>query len=71
MKAVLEFVLPEEREEYEMATDGVKYYIVLFELLGWLRQQWKYDAGEVDADTAELIRDKIVALCDDEEVAVP
>jgi len=54
-KATLEFNLPEEREEYGYAVNGLQYYCVLFELYSWLRSQWKYDAGDLPPEMAEKV----------------
>ena len=54
-KATLEFSLPEEREEYETTMNAACYYGALFELYTWLRQQWKYDAGDLEPEVAEKV----------------
>ena len=42
MKAILEFNLPEDHIEFEMATNGSKMHSVLWEMDQWLRAQYKY-----------------------------
>ena len=42
MKATLEFNLPEDHIEFEMATNGSKMHSVLWEMDQWLRAQYKY-----------------------------
>ena len=42
MKATLEFNLPEDHIEFEMAVNGSKMHSVLWEMDQWLRQQYKY-----------------------------
>ncbi len=42
MKATLEFNLPEDHIEFEMAVNGSKMHSVLREMDQWLRQQYKY-----------------------------
>ena len=42
MKAILEFDLPEEAPEHQIALDGVRYCAALEEFRNWLRGQIKY-----------------------------
>ena len=42
MKATLEFNLPEDRDDFELATKGSKWYGVVWDMDHWLRQQYKY-----------------------------
>ena len=42
MKAILEFNLPEESHEFDMATQASKMHLVLWEMDQWLRAQCKY-----------------------------
>ena len=46
MKAILEFNLPEEKDEYDFANNGVNYYSVLVEFDQWLRSEYKYNGNE-------------------------
>jgi hypothetical protein len=71
MKAILEFKLPEDCCEYDNATHGGGYASIISELLNWLRDQYKYEAGEISVEDAEAVRDKIVDLFSDYEIPVP
>jgi len=42
MKAILEFNLPEDQDNFELATKGGKWYSVVWEMDQWLRTQYKY-----------------------------
>jgi hypothetical protein len=42
MKATLEFNLPEDHIEFEIAVNASKMYSVLWEMDQWLRAQYKY-----------------------------
>lgn len=42
MKAILEFNLPEEQVEFELAVNGTKAQASLWEIDQWLRAQYKY-----------------------------
>ena len=43
MKAVLEFNLPEEKHEFDNATQGSKMRSVLWDFDQWLRSKTKYE----------------------------
>ena len=46
MKAILEFNLPEDSHEFDMATQGSNMHSVLWEMDQWLRAQYKYMPDE-------------------------
>ena len=46
MKATLEFNLPEDREDFNHATNGFNYYMALVEMDEWLRSEYKYNNNE-------------------------
>ena len=39
MKATLEFNLPEDKEDFDFATNGINYYSALVEFDQWLRSE--------------------------------
>ena len=45
-KAILEFNLPEDSHEFDMATQGASMHSVLWEMDQWLRAQYKYMSDE-------------------------
>lgn len=53
MKAMLEFNLPEEEEEFALAVDGAKYSAIVDEIKGMVRSIWKYE--ELDNKTYEVV----------------
>ena len=63
MKATLEFNLPEDHIEFEMAVNGSKMHSVLWEMDQWLRAQYKYMPDEEYSkdkyETFEKCRDKL------------
>jgi len=63
MKAILEFNLPEDHIEFEMATNGSKMHSVLWEMDQWLRAQYKYMSDEEYSkdkyETFEKCRDQL------------
>ena len=46
MKAILEFNLPEDQDDFELATKGGKWYSIVWEMDQWLRTQYKYMPDE-------------------------
>jgi len=46
MKAILEFNLPEDKEDFDFANNGLYYYLALFEFDQWLRSEYKYNGKE-------------------------
>jgi hypothetical protein len=63
MKATLEYNLPEERPEFELAVNGAKMQLVLWEMDQWLRVQYKYmpdnEYSKDKYETYEKCRDKL------------
>jgi len=63
MKATLEFNLPEDHIEFEMAVNGSKMHSVLWEMDQWLRAQYKYmsdtEYSEDKYETFEKCRDQL------------
>ena len=64
MKATLEFTLPEENEEYEIAANASKMYCALSDFKAYLRNKCKYEEGttlakeDVYSDFLEMLRDR-------------
>lgn len=50
----------EDEDEILTALNASKYRNVLTDLLEWLRSNWKYEKGDIPAETAEMIRDWII-----------
>ena len=63
MKAILEFNLPEDHIEFELAVNGSKMHSVLWEMDQWLRAQYKYmpdtEYSKDKYDTFEKCRDQL------------
>ena len=54
MKAILEFNLPEDQHDFELAVNGTKAQVALWEMDQWLRAQYKYmPDAEYSADKYE------------------
>ena len=52
MKAILEFNLPEEQEDYDMAFCGHDYWCSLYDFSQYLRNKIKYE--ELDEKTTKI-----------------
>ena len=65
MKAILEFNLPEDQVEYELANNVSKMFHTLWEMEQWLRGQVKYAPDEMSQeayDAFEQCKDKLNKL---------
>jgi hypothetical protein len=71
MKATLEFNLPDDQQEYDLANSGLAFWHVLWELDQELRANTKYapdDMTDDDYDAYQKIRDKLHELMNDYNV---
>jgi hypothetical protein len=64
MKAILEFSLPEDNQEFELHTKALKMYSTLWEFDQWLRSEIKYNGKE----QYEPVRDKLRELMNDNRI---
>ncbi len=72
MKAILEFNLPDDQDEYELANKGAKMYSVLWELDQSLRAKTKYapdDLPEDKYDAYQEIREELRELMSESGVS--
>ena len=66
MKAILEFNLPEEEDEHQLAINARKYYTVLWDIDQQLRNKIKYSIAPDNAIAAyEETRDLLWELLND------
>lgn len=69
MRGILEFNLPEESQEFEIATKGHAYKDVLWDLDQWLRGLVKY--GDISPEKARVydeVRGKLRDLLNEENL---
>ena len=57
MKAILEFNLPEDNQEFELATKGIKFWSVLWEYDQYLRSNTKYAPDSVSQETYDALQE--------------
>lgn len=67
MKATLEFDLPAESEDHEVAVNALKWRSVVWEMSQFLRSQIKHgNLSESDIEYAEKVRTKLFDLMEEE-----
>ena len=65
MKAILEFNLPDDEQEYTLANNALNFWNVLYELDKDLREKIKYPSDEMTEDkcnTYQEVRDMLHEL---------
>ena len=65
-RAILEFKLPEETEDHEVAVNGGKWKSLAWNLDQWLREQIKYS----EKDEFQPVRDKLHELAQDQGLTI-
>ena len=60
MKAILEFNLPEDRDDFNYATNGFNYFMALVEMDEWLRSEYKYNGKEDMWEVREKLNEIIL-----------
>ena len=69
MKATLEFNLPDDQNEFDLAVQGSKMYLALWDISKELRTLWKYEElSEEEWNMVERIRDKFYEILDDNQI---
>jgi molecular chaperone GrpE (heat shock protein) len=61
-KGILEFNLPEEQDEFELANNAGKYYSVIWDIDQYMRNQIKYasdDTPELYREIIQMVRDEL------------
>ena len=65
MKAILEFNLPEDQQEFDLATKGMAFWSILWDLDQSLRAKTKYASDDLPQDKYDAyqeIRDELREL---------
>ena len=66
MKATLQFNLPDEKDEYDFANNGLNYYLTLVEFDHWLRSEYKYNGNESMFE----VREKLQQFINDNNIKI-
>ena len=72
MKAILEFNLPDDQQDFELATKGLKFWSVLWELDQSLRSKTKYASDDLPQDKYDAyqeIRDELYELMSNNDLS--
>jgi hypothetical protein len=56
-KAILEFNLPEDNQEFLLATKGIKFWDVLWSFDQYLREKTKYQSDNMSQETYDALED--------------
>ena len=69
MKAILEFILPEDKTEFDTATKAMDWAILAWEIDQSIRNRLKYQSEKLDSSSAkeelELLRNELRDLMED------
>ena len=73
MKAILEFNLPEDNQDFQLAANAIKFWSVLYELDQDLRSKTKYAPDSLPQDkydAYEEIRENLYELMRNENISL-
>jgi hypothetical protein len=59
MIATLTYNLPEDHSEFQTAVKATDLSLVIWDLDQWLRENYKYNKGDISVDSAEKVREKL------------
>ena len=69
MKATLEFNLPEDQHEYDLAVSSAKMYCALYEIQQEIRRVWKYaELTEGQFEIVVKIYDKVNEIINENNI---
>ena len=69
MKAILEFILPDDKAEFDTATKAMDWAILAWDLEQYMRNRLKYQTEKLDTSSAKeelvLIRNELHNMMED------
>lgn len=71
MKAILEFKLPDDQEEYEFAVNALKMYSALWQIKQLIRSKLKYNPDgltDVELRQWEVIQDEFYCILNQQNI---
>jgi len=71
MKAIIEFELPEDRDEYEIANNASKMYLALWDIKQLFRSKLKYNSDGLNAEQLEQwesMQDEFYVILDNNDL---
>ena len=69
-KGKLIFELPEDRCEFKVASNAMSWALVTWDMAQYLRGLLKYDAGGLNIETLEAVRERLFDLLDNRGVSL-
>ena len=69
MKAILEFNLPEDKEEFGVASRGMDWALLAWDMDQFIRNKIKYEQDS--DDVLQLVRDKLNCLMEEKGLKYP
>lgn len=73
MKATLEFNLPDDQHEFDLAVNGIKWMSFALQFEQYLRGEWKYNEGaytEEQYKVLEQIRERFYEIIREEGLSL-
>ena len=74
MKAVLEFNLPRDQEDFKLATDAVKWWSIAWSMTQWLRNEIKFpenmNLSDDELKTLEKCSEKLRELIEEHNLDI-
>ena len=73
MKAILEFNLPDDQQDFELASNAMKFWSVLYELDQDLRSKTKYASDDLPQDKYDAyqeVRDILYELMSNNNISL-
>ena len=69
MKAILEFNLPEDKEEFDVSSRGMDWALLAWDIDQFIRNKIKYEQDR--DDVLQLVRDKLNCLMEEKGLKYP
>ena len=66
MKTIIEFNLPEDKQDFDFVYNAVNYYSALVEFDQWLRSEYKYNGNEAMFE----VRQKLNEIINDNNITI-
>lgn len=71
MKAILEFNLPEDKEEFKLANQATSYYLVIEDIDNYLRSRIKYEQNSEEVEKVlQEVREKLYEIISENNLSI-
>jgi hypothetical protein len=71
MKAIIEFELPEDQDQYEIANNASKMYLALWDIKQLFRSKLKYNSDGLNSEQLtqwEIMQDEFYVILDNNDL---